>query len=223
MLALAVGGLVYFGYLGTGNTGGGVSVLGSKSNKGGNSDNSVNSNKNKNKATVETVNSKKYKESISNVVNSLEKVSNTEEEIGNTETGQEIQKVADAEEENAEDIAEAISAVESRPKWKTLLLGSDYKNLGQLRNSLIHVSNDIRKLTNNTEEVIDPTSQTLLQEQLKVLTAERNRIIDVIVDNKERFSLLGWVVKLFNGISTPPIGGIDNVDETTESTSGTTE
>jgi len=215
ILALALGILAYFGYLGTGITGDGVSVLGSNSNKGGNSSNS-----NKNKKAVETVNSKKYKENTANVVNTLEKVSKTEEEIGNIETSQEIQEVADTQDENDEDIADAISEVESRPKWKTLLIGSDYKNLGQLRSSLVHVTNDIRKLTNNTDEVIDPASQTLLQAQIKLLTEERNRIIDVVVDNKESFSLLGWVVKLFSGNTVPPIGGIGDVDETTESTSG---
>lgn len=223
LLALALGGLAYLGYIGTTKNDKGTSVLGTKSNKGENSNSTLGAGKNKNKNTVETTNSQKFKKNMDNFVTSLEDVSDTEEQIGNTETSQEVQEVADSQEEETENVADAIGAVESRPKWKILLLGSDYKNLGKLRSSLVHVQNDIRKLSRNTDAVVDPSSETVLQAQLTALTAERNRIIDVIVDNKEQFSLLGWVVKLFSGTTTPPIGGGGDVEETTESTSGATE
>jgi hypothetical protein len=220
LLALSVALLAYLSYLGDNKCNSRISILGSKSNKGEETNGSLNSGKNKNKESAKTENSRKYKENITKVVNKLDQVAKLEEEIGNTETSDEVQKVAETEEENVDNVANAIEAVESRSKWKTLLIGSDYKNLGQLRSNLIHITNSIRKLSANTEEVVEETNQTQLQQQLQALMNERTRIIDVIVANKEHFSLLGWVVKLFSGESAPPLGGIDDTEETTESTSG---
>jgi len=211
-LALTVAGLAYIGYIGSNSGNRKQSVLASKSSKAQNS--------NKNKGVKETLNSKVFRQNISKFVNNLEQVATSEQEVGNIETSQEVQDVADTEEQNAEDIADSISAVESRPKWKTLLIGSDYKNLGQLRSSLSHIQNDIRKLSSNSGNITDSANQTQLQTQLTLLTAERNRIISVIVDNKEQFSILGWVKSLFSGGETPTTGGIGGVEETTESTSG---
>ena len=219
LLALAVAGLAYTGYINTNKQNREVSVLAAKSNKGKNSIKLTNSNKNKD--IEETANSIKFKENMGKFVNNLRKVSTTEEAVGNLETSQEVQEVADTEEENTEDIGDSIKAVESRPRWKTILFGSDYKNLGQLRSSLVHIQNDIRKLSSNSGNITDSANQTQLQTQLTLLTEERNRIIGVIVDNKEQFSLLGWVVKLFNGDSvTSTTSAIGGVEETTQSTSG---
>lgn len=159
---------------------------------------------------------KQHKKNITEVVNKLEEVADTEGAAGNTEASQEITEVANTAEETAADTVEAIDAVESKPKWQVLLFGSDYKNLGQLRSSLAHTNNSIKKL-NKTAGTVTPESTQSVQAQMTVLDLERQRIYNIITQNESRFSLLGWVSRFLTGRTLLPIGGgVDDVDEGTE-------
>lgn len=228
ILALVVAGTSYVNYLGTNGVKESSYVLGSKSKAVKSNKSSVTSS-NKDKNVKTTVNSKKYKETITEVVNTLEEVAAEEGIIGNVETEKEVQEVAETQEEIVGEVADAIDAVESRPQWKSLLIGADYKNLGQLRSSLVHITNDMRKLNKNIDEVMVLDNQLMLREQLELMTQERARIINVLVDNRENFSILGWAFRLFNNydeeaaLNTTPVGGIDQVEETTEATEGENE
>lgn len=165
---------------------------------------------------------KQHKKNITEVVNKLEEVADTEGAVGNTEASQEITEVANTAEETAADTVEAIDAVESKPKWQVLLFGSDYKNLGQLRSSLAHNTNDIRKLSRAADVVEESSSSAQVQGTLATLELERQRIYDVIKANESQFSILGWVARFFTGYTPLPIGG--GVDEGTGDTGvGTTE
>lgn len=160
---------------------------------------------------------KQHKKNITEVVNKLEEVADTEGAAGNTEASQEITEVANTAEETAADTVEAIDAVESKPKWQVLLFGSDYKNLGQLRSSLAHNTNDIRKLSRAADVVEESSSSAQVQGTLATLELERQRIYDVIKANESQFSILGWVARFFTGYTPLPIGGgVDDVDEGTE-------
>lgn len=134
---------------------------------------------------------------------------------------QEILDVIEEVEEDSDVVADAIEAVEAKSTWSTLLFGSDYKNLGQLRSSLAKNTNNIRKLNKfGDEEYIDDESG-IVTSQLELLEQERQRIVSVIQENESRFSLLGWVSKLLTGYDDSPIGGGDDTPESTESTQST--
>ncbi|MDD5652312.1 MAG: hypothetical protein PHX98_02870 [Candidatus Moranbacteria bacterium] len=173
-----------------------------------------------------------YKSNASSIVSSLKKVGNTDKakgtateaisgiggEEGTEEGSEDGAEEADAIEEEiaeeAEEIAEyivetsentagAIEGVESQNKFKKALFGSDYKNLGQLRSSLAHNENQIRKLTRLANKVQTQNQQqnegleTEIQNQLTLLMQERERIKTVLQDSQETFSILGWFGKLF--------------------------
>lgn len=172
-----------------------------------------------------------HRQNVTKVVGSLKKIAQDEEIAGNDEVSQEVEEVAQDEENQVDDVAEAINQVENRPKWKTLLLGSDYKNLGQLRSHLAHNTNSIRKLVGVQSQVSNQTSEDNISEQLSTLLDERDRIINVISDHEDDFGILGWASRLISGYLG---GGIDqgdldpyvDVSQTTESTQslpGTTE
>ena len=114
----------------------------------------------------------------------------------------EVEEVASEVEENKDEVADAIDEVESKNKFKKFLVGTDYKNLGQLRSNLVHNENQIRRLTKLTKGTVNEEDQVALQEQLTVLMQERERIKTVITDNEGGFSLLGWVFKFMNAYPT---------------------
>jgi hypothetical protein len=146
-----------------------------------------------------------HKEKTEKVVKNLEQVANQEESVGNTEVSEEIEKVVLQEEQVQDDTVEAIEEVENDGKAKKFFLGPDYKNLGQLRSSLVHNRNQIRKLTQTMSQVQSPEDAALLQEQLADLMGERARIRTVIDENESSFSLFGWVSRFINSYEETPI------------------
>lgn len=163
-----------------------------------------------------------HRKNIEEVVEDLNNVAETEDFVGNTDVSDDIEEIADEEEEEVDEVADAIEAVEGRPKWKTLLFGSDYKNLGQLRSSLAHNTNAIRKLTKTTGEVVAEGSDETLTGSLATLYEERALIQGVIEENEDSFSLLGWVVRFLTGYDPSlTIVDLDDVNESTESTEST--
>jgi hypothetical protein len=167
-----------------------------------------------------STNATEHKNNVSEVVTSLEEVAQTEDVSGNKETGKKIKEVAETIDEQASDTVDTIEEVESRSSWKTLLLGPDYKNLGQLRSSLAHNTNEIRQLT-LLLATVSGESAAELQTQLDALKVESQRIYDLISTNESKFSLLGWVSRYILGYPSSPIGeaGDDlGTKETTEST-----
>jgi hypothetical protein len=103
-----------------------------------------------------------------------------------------------------------MKKIENQNGFKKFLVGTDYKNLGQLRSSLAHNENQVRQLTRISEELEEGEEKEALQEQLMVLMQERERIKTVITENEEGFSLLGWVFRLMNGYPR------DSIDENEE-------
>ena len=150
-------------------------------------------------------NAKVHKEKTQEVVKNLEQVATQEELSGNTETSNQIEAVVAEQEQAQEETAEAIEEIEGEGKIKTFLVGTDYKNLGQLRSSLVQNRNQIRKLTQTmTQNNVDGDA-TLLQQQLETLMQERERIKTVITTNESAFSLFGWVNRFLNNYEATPI------------------
>ncbi len=168
-----------------------------------------------------------HKEKVASMGESLEDVVEQEEVI-NEDVAEEIEEVINESEETADEVSDAIEEVESGNKFKKFLIGTDYKNLGQLRSSLAKNENQIRKLT-RTMGSLDETNQAIVQEQLLTLTQERERIKAVITENEGGFSLLGWVFRFLNGYPSEPVDDdseedlIDEVQDSIDSEDGTTD
>lgn len=158
-----------------------------------------------------------YKEKVEKAVGSLKKVAEEkvveeryetqdvvgidQQEIGIVQVAgvsEEVSAVAESIEESAEATAEAIEKVEKRNKFTKLLVGTDYKNLGQLRSSIVHNRNQIRKLTQLSTQATGET-QLQIQEQIAELTQEQERIQSVINENKGGFSFFGWLFRFMSG------------------------
>jgi hypothetical protein len=146
-----------------------------------------------------SVKAKSHVEKVKNVVTKLEEISAEEEGLGNNDISGDIEEAVEDIEEGVVGVAVEIEEIEERPAWKNFLFGTDYKNLGRLRSSLVSTNNGIRKINSTMVRVEGTDSYDELGEQLGELNRERERIVDLIKEEEERFSLFGWVVRLLNG------------------------
>ena len=124
-------------------------------------------------------------------------------------------------EEEEEETEDLIDEVEGRSKWKTLLLGTDYKNLGHLRSKLVQTTNTIRKKNKTMTKNVGEDSQLMLEENIEAMEQEKARLTEVITESEDQFSILGWVKKLFSGYKDLDESDLDTeveVEETEEST-----
>ena len=140
------------------------------------------------------LNAAEHRSVVANFVQSLLKVaSSTPGGIG-----QQVRVIAQQQNDSAATATEAITKVNNRSKIKTFLIGSDYKNLGALRNEVVHTRNRLEQLNRLTESVENATDTTEIQSQIQALEQEQTKIENFIKAQEGKFSLFGWLLKLFN-------------------------
>ena len=118
--------------------------------------------------------------------------------------------LAEDQEAIQDEVIGAVEKIEKQNKAKVFLLGTDYKNLGQLRSTMVQNRNQIRQLIQLMDQVEDGENKLALQEQLSTMMEERTGIVALIEENESSFSLFGWAFRLMNGYSN------DSVDEAEE-------
>jgi microsomal dipeptidase-like Zn-dependent dipeptidase len=114
------------------------------------------------------------------------------------EIGDKVKEIAKAQNNSKDDVAEKIDKIKNRNGFKTFLIGTDYKNVGQLRSEMVTTQNHIDQLNKLLDKTTNAADKTALQEEIQALTKEQQKINDFIKANESKFSLLGWFVKLFN-------------------------
>jgi hypothetical protein len=146
----------------------------------------------KDKASKGQVTAESHRSTVATFVKSLLAVADREGGIG-----KEVRVIAQQQNDTKEKTAEEIKTVENRSKIKTFFLGSDFKNLGDLRSQMVQTRNQIAQLTRLAEKAENPESKTELQSQILTLSQEQASIDNFITQNEDKFSLFGWAVKLF--------------------------
>lgn len=134
-----------------------------------------------------------HRSAVADVVLKLKEVADKDKKIG-----EEVKKVAEEQGESAKKAAEVIKEIEKRSGWKIFFIGTDYKNLGGLRSEMVTTDNNIDRLTKALEKATDPAVKAQLDLEIKALQAEKLKIDTFIDDNEGKFSLFGWLVKIFN-------------------------
>lgn len=146
------------------------------------------------KEQAQTVNGEAYRNTVSNVVQGLLDVADNEK----SGIGEQIRVVAQEQEKTREQVADQIESIQKRNKIKTFLIGTNYKNTGALRSEIVNVRNRIEQLNRLMEQTQNEGDKTVLQEQIQTMEQEQARINAFISVNENKFSLFGWLVKLFN-------------------------
>jgi hypothetical protein len=128
---------------------------------------------------------------VANAVQSLLEVADRQGGIG-----EQVRVIARQQNQSASTTIKAMEKVQERSKMKTFFFGVDYRNLGALRNETVKTSNTLEQLNRLAENIQNEGDRTELQNQIQVLEQEKINIENFTKEQEEKFSLLGWVVKL---------------------------
>ena len=133
-----------------------------------------------------------HRDRTAKVVQELIKVSDKDKQIR-----QEIKNVAEEEKTESEMVKQKMDKVEKRNKLKSFLIGSDYKNLGELKSELMTTQNRLNRLHKSLEKTTSTTIKADLETQISELEAIKTKAESFVKDNESKFSLSGWLVKMF--------------------------
>jgi len=139
------------------------------------------------------VNLEQHRNAVADFVQGLLEVAEKEEKIG-----QQVKVIAQQQNQSVDTTVQAMEKVQTRSKIKTFLLGSDYKNLGALRSEMVQTRNRLEQLNKLMENVQNEGDRTELQNQIQTLEQEQVKIESFIKVQEDKFSLFGWLVKLFD-------------------------
>jgi microsomal dipeptidase-like Zn-dependent dipeptidase len=171
----------------------------------------------KNQSNI-ALNGSEHRANIANIVQTLIKVSDKEP----GEVGDQVREMAREQNEAKERVAKAIDTIQDRNGLKTFLLGTDYKNVGEVRSEMVQTRNQIRKVEKLMDKTTNPTTKTTLQVQLTSLEAEQQKLETFLKTNESKFSLFGWFLKWFNRPTTTTTTSTSSSTTTTVSTTTTT-
>ena len=134
-----------------------------------------------------------HRSTVANFVQNLLKVGEKRKDG----IGEQVREIAKAQEDDATSTAKAIKETEERGKFKTFLVGTDYKNIGSIRSTIVKTKNQIEQLNRVIENLPTSTEKIDLENQIKNLEQQQARLNDFVKSKESAFSLFGWFVKLF--------------------------
>ncbi len=137
------------------------------------------------------MNVEEHRSTVANFVQALKEASSSTE----GGIGQQVRVIAQQQNDSDATTTKAIEKIQSRSKIKTFLIGSDYKNLGVLRSEIVQTRNRIDQLNRTIQNA---TNTVEIQAQIQVLEQEQAKIENFIKEQEGKFSLFGWLVKMFN-------------------------
>ncbi len=140
------------------------------------------------------LNGEEHRSAVSTFVKNLLDVADREQ----GGIGEQVRVIAQQQNESKENVASAIDKIKNRSGFKTFFIGTDYKNVGQLRSEMVKTENHINQLKGILDQTVNIENKTSIQMQVQVLEQEQQKISDFLRENENKISLLGWLVKLFN-------------------------
>lgn len=138
------------------------------------------------------LNAEMHRSVVATAVQSLLTIADRENGIGG-----DVRGIARMQSDLASTSAEAIKKIENRSRAKTFLVGSDYKNLGQIRSEITTTQNNVHRLKNLLMKTASSTNRIELVAQIRTLENSQKQLDAFVREHEDSFSLLGWVVKLF--------------------------
>lgn len=146
-------------------------------------------------------NSEGHRSVVANFVQSLLKVASSTVRSASTTIrgiGEQVRLIAQQQNESATNTIQAMEQVQIRNKVKTFFFGTDYKNLGALRNEFASTTNRLRELNKLMTGIQNASDTAEVQSQIQLMEQEQSRIENFVKEQEGKFSLFGWLVKLFN-------------------------
>ncbi len=128
----------------------------------------------------------------------LENISEHLDKIGkeNRELTKKLSEIALEQRVTKDEIKQSIGEIKDRSGWRVFLIGPDFKNLGDLRSTIVTIDNHIQKL-NSMKASTTPQVKAEIEVEISALQVEKTRIEAIMQDESSRFSLFGWFTKWF--------------------------
>ena len=134
-----------------------------------------------------------YRSNVANVVSKLKDVAGKDKNIG-----EEVRQIAKEQEESVEEVESAKEAVEEKGGFRVFLIGTDYKNIGVLRSKIVTTQNHLQRLVKAIDRTTDPETKAELEKRVLELQDIKTEVETFVKDHEGQFSILGWLVRLFN-------------------------
>lgn len=174
------------------NTSSGASNSGSGSvNTSGNLNSSVNGNVNTATNADMTAQSETYRSAVSRFINNVTSIANRQPEIS-----AQVRTLVQAEDNSNSATVEAMADVESRGTLRTFLFGPAYRSLTYLRDQYEKRAERIQELRNIAASA-NAQVKADLNAQIDAFVESQAEMNAFIADHEDRFSLFGWLVRLF--------------------------
>ena len=138
------------------------------------------------------INAQEHRSVVANFVQSLVHVANRDGGIG-----EQVRVIAHEQSLSASTTLQAMQIVQTRSKVKTFFLGTDYDNVGALRTQMVMTRNRLTQLSNLMLRTQNASSTEEIRNQVLTLEEEQAKIQNFIDEQENKFSLFGWLVKLF--------------------------
>lgn len=116
------------------------------------------------------------------------------------EVVEEVEELAQEQEQIESESEEVIEVIDQRPAAVKLLIGPDYKNLGQLRSNIVQIRNNIRQLE-RVQEKAGEDEKAAINEALLELEETASGLQARMYDQMSGFSLFGWLFRWLNGFT----------------------
>lgn len=134
-----------------------------------------------------------HKSRIASVVRELLSVADREDGIG-----ADVRLVAEEQASTSEKVKKSMDEVDSESSLKKFFLGPNFKNLGDLRSTIVTTQNHIERLKKAEDRMASSTVKADLSAQISELEKVASSTEAFVNSNEERFSLFGWFVRLFS-------------------------
>lgn len=102
-----------------------------------------------------------------------------------------LQNITEEQNYSIEKIDNAMNKIQNGSRLKTFVIGN---SLGVLQFQLVQIRNQIYSLNTLRAEASDEIIKTKIDSQVNYLKEKKVRVEDIILEQKNKFSLFGWFV-----------------------------
>ena len=110
--------------------------------------------------------------------------------------GIQVRELAKEQETLHNEISEKMDKVGARSWVQAFLFGSDYETLGELRSTIVTSENGISVLEKARDKAL-ASAKADIDLQIEALEHENAHAREFIAEQEGKFSLFGWLVRLF--------------------------
>ncbi len=132
------------------------------------------------------------KSAVAIVVSNLLKIATRDGGIG-----AEVRLVAQEQASTSAKVKTDMDEANAESKVKVFFFGPNYKNLGELRSSIVTTANHIERLTKAKDRAVSASVKADLEAQIAALQSVSSSTEAFIESNKGKISAFGWLVKIF--------------------------